>query len=179
MIARFRKTQFAEMNDGNHAPEPGTVPTSGERLYWEGVLGDGTEALDRQWEWLGFSRSRYVEWIRSYLEVLGPQSRVMKTNGFEEIRGAEVTEALREWYGRVVVIDLAHAALRQSAHILPLGATRCLENAAQHVPFEPESFDVVLSLSTLDHFKSVAEIRQSLREVHDATQRGGLPTGRQ
>lgn len=160
------------MSNRDHGPERAAPDTTEERLYWERVLGDGNEALDHQWEWLRYSRLLYVEWIRRYLQPRG-LARVLKTDGFEEMRGTEVTDLLREQYGRVVVMDLAHAALRQSADRQSGSAIRCVQCAAQQLPFQPESFDAVLSLSTLDHFETLEEIGQSLRELHAVTRPGG------
>jgi hypothetical protein len=89
------------MSNRDHGPERAAPDTTEERLYWEHVLGDGNETLDQQWEWLGYSRSLYVEWIRRYLQRRG-LARVLKTDGFEEMRGTEVSDLLREQYGQVV-----------------------------------------------------------------------------
>ncbi len=142
-------------------------------MYWDRLLAPGGVTLNQQAEWLGYSRELYASWVRRYLKPKGPLARALKTDSFEETRGSEVVDALSRHYGHVVMIDLAHSVLRQSAARLQNVSSDRVQTAAQQLPFCPDSFDAVISLSTLDHFGSTEEISQSLRELRDLTKPGG------
>ena len=169
------------MTDQDEARERSPVVTAeapaadrtADILYWEDLLADDSAALDQQAEWLRYNRELYASWVRRYLTPKGPAARVLKTDCFEETRGSEVVAALMQHYGHVVLMDLAHSALRRSApRLRGLNSDR-VQTAAQQLPFCPASFDAVISLSTLDHFASTREIAQSLQGLRELTKRGG------
>lgn len=140
-----------------------------EQEYWEAHLAEA-EKLQGQEEWLRYCRERYAEWVGKYLR--GGQ-RVLKTDGFEEIRGEEVLDVLRARFGRVVVEDIAHSALRQAIEKWGRRGIQWVQAGVQELPYATGSFDGVVSLSTLDHFGTVEEIGESLRELARVTRPGG------
>ncbi|WP_031500858.1 class I SAM-dependent methyltransferase [Bryobacter aggregatus] len=140
-----------------------------EKEYWEDHLTDKAR-MGPQEEWLRYSRETYAAWVRQYLSG---GERVLKTDCFEEIRGTEIVDALTERYGQVVIGDLAVPALQQAAHLCKDPKLNWVQSAAQNQPLADASFDAVTSFSTLDHFRSVEEISQSLRDLARLTRPGG------
>lgn len=140
-----------------------------EKFYWEEHLANEAQ-LESQAEWLRYSRAHYAGWARKYLTG---GRRVLKTDSFEEIRGGEILEALLERYQKVVVQDLARPALVQSAGRRHSEGLDWIQAPVQVQPFADDSFDGVVSFSTLDHFKDEREIGMSLRELARITRPGG------
>ncbi len=149
--------------------ESETAGLQRDQYYWEKHLADELR-LETQTEWLQYSREHYAEWVRMYLKGGG---RVLKTDAFEEIRGREVVDALLERFSRVVVADLALPGLRQGARLHADRGLSWVQAPAQVQPYADGSFDAVTSFSTLDHFQTVREIGDSLRELARITRPGG------
>ncbi len=149
--------------------ESETEPRRSNQHYWEAHLADELR-LETQSEWLRYSREQYGEWVRRYLNGGG---RVLKTDAFEEIRGGEVLDALFERFSQVVVADLALPALAQGARKRRDRKVWWVQSAAQLQPYADASFDAVTSFSTLDHFQTVGEIGDSLRELARVTRARG------
>lgn len=143
-----------------------------ELAYWNEVLSE-EDLLDSQNDWLRASRGLYAHWIRKYLPPGYSHRRILKTDSFEEIRGTEVVQALEERFARLVTIDLAFPALRQSARRAGAPARTWVQTPVQALPFATASFGGVVSLSTLDHFQRTEDIRQALAELARVTQPGG------
>lgn len=96
---------------------------------------------------------------------------VLKTDLFDEAAGEGVYPSLQARTARFCGIDISASACRlATARYARLEATvadvRCL-------PFADESFDLVLSLSTLDHFASASEIEKALRCLYRVLRPGG------
>ena len=86
---------------------------------------------------------------------------VLKTDLFDEAVGEGVYAPLQARTARFCGIDISTSTCRlATARYARLAATvadvRCL-------PFADESFDLVVSLSTLDHFASTSEIESAVR----------------
>lgn len=96
---------------------------------------------------------------------------VLKTDLFDEAAGEGVYEPLQARAARFCGIDISTSTCRlATARYTRLAATvadvRCL-------PFAHESFDLAVSLSTLDHFASASEIERALRCLHRVLRPGG------
>jgi ubiquinone/menaquinone biosynthesis C-methylase UbiE len=90
---------------------------------------------------------------------------------FDEAAGEGVYAPLQTRTARFCGIDISASTCRlATARYARLAATvadvRCL-------PFADESFDLVLSLSTLDHFASASEIERALRCLYRVLRPGG------
>lgn len=140
-----------------------------DREYWEKHLADESH-LDSQAEWLRHTRNRYADWVRLYLSG---GHRVLKTDAFEEMRGAELIDALSALYCHIVVGDLAFPALQRAAKSTGTPGRAWVQTAVQTQPFADNSFDAVASFSTLDHFRTPVEIGDSLRDLARITKPGG------
>ncbi len=96
---------------------------------------------------------------------------VLKTDLFDEAAGEGVYARLQARAARFCGIDISASTCRlATARYARLAATvadvRCL-------PFADESFDLVLSFSTLDHFASASEIEKALRCLYRVLRPGG------
>jgi ubiquinone/menaquinone biosynthesis C-methylase UbiE len=96
---------------------------------------------------------------------------VLKTDLFDEAAGEGVYAPLQARTARFCGIDISASTCR-------LATARCARLAAtvadvRCLPFADESFDLVLSLSTLDHFASASEIERALRCLHRVLRPGG------
>lgn len=97
--------------------------------------------------------------------------RVLKTDLFDEAVGEGLYSTLAAHARSVVGVDIsrvvaAAATARHPSLSASLGDVRRL-------PFEAESFDVVVSNSTLDHFSSVDDIGSALVELRRVMMPGG------
>lgn len=132
-----------------------------DRTYWDSVAGQA-DALPGAWR----RRAR-----AEHLELLGrwvgePEGRWLKTDLFEE---RHPDRALLPWLTSCtwVATDLSPEVARQAAPRRPVAAD------ARQLPFAADSFDGVLSTSTLDHFDDPAQIDVALRELGRVLRPGG------
>jgi SAM-dependent methyltransferase len=99
----------------------------------------------------------------------GPCGLVLKTDLFDEAVGAGLCRALRARARRVIGIDVSIATARDAR---PQGGT-VLAADVRHLPFLRDTFDTIVSTSTLDHFDSTEEITGSLGELAQVLRPGG------
>lgn len=98
--------------------------------------------------------------------------RALKTDLFDEAAGAGLAHALAHRADHVIGIDVSRVvADAASTRHRDLDVTRC---DVRHLAFADDSFDVVVSNSTLDHFARRSDIIVSLAELHRVTRPGGV-----
>jgi SAM-dependent methyltransferase len=100
-----------------------------------------------------------------------PVAALLKTDLFDEALSEGPLARLQTCAARVVGIDLSHPIAREAARRHP--DLRALRADVRELPFADGSFDVVVSLSTLDHFQTEAELGASLRELGRVLRPGG------
>lgn len=93
-----------------------------------------------------------------------PVPRLLKTDVFDEAVSGGLYGLLHARARTLVGIDIARVILHEARRGRPDLHTSCADVRA--LPFAGDTFDVVVSNSTLDHFDSLDEIRTSLREIH-------------
>jgi SAM-dependent methyltransferase len=98
-----------------------------------------------------------------------PVRTVLKTDLFDEAFGGGLRAFLGQRARRAVGIDLAHDVARWAGH-----AALAVTADVRRLPFAAGTFDVVLSNSTLDHFRVSDEIAAALRELHRVLVPGGV-----
>ena len=98
--------------------------------------------------------------------------RVLKTDVFDEAVAEGLTPFLAARADAVVAIDTSAEAVAAARRRHPQLDARVGDVRA--LPFEDGSFDVVVSTSTLDHFRSHAEVGTALRELRRVLAPGGL-----
>ena len=97
--------------------------------------------------------------------------RALKTDLFDEATTAGVVPVMREAAGAVVGIDLSADVVATARDRDPgLDATVA---DVRSLPFEDGEFDLIVSLSTLDHLESLAEVDRALRELLRVLAPGG------
>ncbi|MDG2052116.1 MAG: methyltransferase domain-containing protein [Myxococcota bacterium] len=97
--------------------------------------------------------------------------RLLKTDLFDESLAKGVLPQLSQVGNHLFGIDLSYrTVLRATAHHELRNSCSC---DVRRLPFAADSFDLVISNSTLDHFESRAEIDQSLREIERVLAPGG------
>ena len=140
-----------------------------ESGYWESVADEWKKTRqDRLWR-------RHSDAINESL--LGrwlPQisvPRLLKTDTFDEAVGEGLTRFLEARAHTVVGMDLSFKNVKSACDGEPSVHGACAD--VRQLPFQTESFDVVVSNSTLDHFKTSGEITVSLRELHRVLRTGG------
>lgn len=97
--------------------------------------------------------------------------RLLKTDLFDESLTDGLTPLLSMHAKNVVGIDISASTLETAKR-----KTNSLQVAAadvRNLPFATDSFDTIVSNSTLDHFKSLDEIIRSLKELKRVLKKDG------
>ncbi len=120
-----------------------------------------------------FLRAYGDEVNRLLLERWLPKSadRVLKTDLFEEAVGDGLAHVLGERFQSVDAIDVSRTVVDEAARRHPEIHAECCD--VRELPYEDGTFDAVVSTSTLDHFETVAEIGEALRELRRVLAPGG------
>ncbi len=112
---------------------------------------------------------------RALLERWLPErglTRLLKTDLFEEAIGEGLYPLLQSKADRVEAIDVSEAVIAAARSRHPLLDARLAD--VRRLPYEDCAFDAVLSNSTLDHFDSLADVADALRELHRVLAPGGV-----
>jgi len=133
-----------------------------ESNYWEGVgVTAGTAGTDNLW------RAHSDSVNRALLEAWLPRKPVdclLKTDAYDEAVSAGLFATLAGRACSVFGIDLASATLRAARKRTGWNELLCAD--VRCLPFPDGRFDVVVSLSTLDHFHDLPEVMAGLSELH-------------
>jgi SAM-dependent methyltransferase len=140
-----------------------------ETSYW-GSIADAWKKTrpDRLWRKHSdaINQSLLLRWLPEQ-----PVPRLLKTDTFDEAVGEGLTRFLQARSHSVIGMDLSFKMVQLACH----GEVRVRGACAdvRDLPFRRESFDVVVSNSTLDHFRTLEEITVSLRELHRVLRKDG------
>lgn len=99
--------------------------------------------------------------------------RVLKTDLFEEALGPDGFLAALADKGRVTIGMDMSPGLTMRARTRGGSALRCLVADTRRLPFSDDSFTLIVSPSTLDHFSDHADLSVSLRELARILEPGG------
>lgn len=152
---------FVAMDDGVTAPIGGET----ERNLWERSFA----RLDRQDHYIDsflgdIKRQAYLSLIDRWGGV--PQDgRVLKTDLFEEAMGPDAFLLDLAGSRLLIGMDVSTAAAVRARQRDSQGGARYLRADARNLPIASESIDLIVSPSTLDHFREPADLGQSLREL--------------
>lgn len=130
------------------------------RTYWE-ALAERWAKLPRQQLWRRHSDAVSARLVTSWLPAAS-SGRLLKTDAFDEAVSEGLGSSLATLCGEIVAMDLAQATLRAAR---PRLGDRLIQADARAMPFATGSFDTVVSLSTLDHFESEAELLSAFAEL--------------
>ena len=107
-----------------------------------------------------------MHWLR-----IGQMESLLKTDLLDEAVSDELSSWINSQAKKVFYIDTSlevhQMAQCHHSHLQTIGAD------VRSLPFSHDTFDGIISNSTLDHFKSHDEILISLRELHHVLRPGG------
>jgi len=142
---------------------------SEESRYWDAIV-EAWQNTPPQALWRAHSDAINLALLARWL----PEGRVqylLKTDVFDEAVGDGLCSFLVSRAEQVVGMDISlstlHAVRRRYANLRIVGAD------TRRLSFADDTFDVIVSLSTLDHFRSRDEIVVSLRELCRVLRPGG------
>lgn len=143
--------------------------TSSKREYWDSVVEKWT-AKQRQSLWRRHSDAVNSELLRRWL----PSQRVtrlLKTDLFDEAVATGLYSLLDECAEEFVGVDLSPGIVEAAKRRFPDLDSRAAD--VRELPFDDVSFDLIVSISTLDHFDSQPEIQTALNELSRVLRPGG------
>ena len=136
-----------------------------QQTHWDSLA---EAAFNRLWRAHADQVNRAL--LARWLPATSP-SVLLKTDAFDEAMGEGPLDPGDHAGGLRIITDISHPLLKCAIARHPHLPALCAD--ARSLPFRPDSLDCVISLSTLDHFASAAEIRQSLAELHRSLKPGG------
>jgi SAM-dependent methyltransferase len=144
--------------------------TSPDPAYWDQVA-QGWQPDQRDLLWRRHSDRVNISFLAPRLPVERVE-RLLKTDLFDEANSEGLAPLLARHARMVVGIDVSTSVLRAAHRQYPLlrpaaADVRCL-------PFADESFDCIVSTSTLDHFANRDELLASLNELARVLRPRGL-----
>jgi SAM-dependent methyltransferase len=137
--------------------------------YWDAIASAWRSGPDER-AWRMVSDAVNARLIDRWLPP-GHGGSVLKTDLFDEVAGGGLVSHLSASFARVAGIDVAPG-------LVEMARARFPQLEAEHadvrqLPWADQTFDAVVSNSTLDHFQSAADIGVALHEIHRVTRRGG------
>jgi SAM-dependent methyltransferase len=137
--------------------------------YWDTVA-ETWQSVQPQTLWRVHSDAVNTALVTRWLPA-GRAGRLLKTDMFDESVSGGLYSPLAARTRSVFGIDLSHctAQAARTHH-----GMQAINADVRVLPFADNAFDVVVSMSTLDHFKTPHEIVASLRELKRVLRRDGL-----
>jgi SAM-dependent methyltransferase len=136
--------------------------------YWDSVLED--QLSNPQPTWRAYSDALHQELVTRWLPG-SDRKRLLKTDLYEEAVGDGLHPVLQQCAVLTVGMDvasrLAKAACSRQNCLCGLAAD------ARNLPFVNESFDAIISISTLDHFTLSEGLEKGLFEMARVLRPGG------
>lgn len=157
--------------DTSSSRDPGSAgPVSaraGERLYWDDVgLEWMTKRPDRVWR--EYTDSLQISLLDRWIK--GPEGQpgcapptALKTDLFDEVAGRGVVRHLLDRGFHTTGIDLSPVVVSEAVRSNPRLHGHCAD--VRELPFADASFNIIYSGSTLDHFATVVDIAQAVKEL--------------
>lgn len=100
-----------------------------------------------------------------------PVVSVLKTDLFDEVFGNGLYPFIRRNQSTLYGLDLSESIVSAARKNFP--EIKAVVSDVRHLPFAKDSYDLVISNSTLDHFESKGDIAVSLRELYRVLKPGG------
>lgn len=140
-----------------------------KRKYWDSVVKAWAET-QRQMVWRRHSDAVNTQLLRRWLPS-APVPRLLKTDLFDEAVSSGLYSLLAEHADHLLGIDLSPGIAKVVKRRFPDLAS-CAADVCD-LPFDDDSFDIIVSISTLDHFDSRQEIQAALHELSRVLRPGG------
>ena len=162
---------FTQAPPGGPCPEERTPPSQ----YWDGIAGEAAGRISYMDAFLGRLKRRAYVGLLDRWATPRPAGAVLKTDLFEEAKGPDAfLHELEKGGDTVVGMDLS---ARMAA-----GARRREDRCravfvaadVRHLPFRSQSFGLIVSPSTLDHFPRSSDFGRSLRELARVLKQEGV-----
>jgi SAM-dependent methyltransferase len=138
--------------------------------YWE-TVGAEWRATHRDALWRAHSDAVNGALLAAWLPVQ-PVGRLLKTDLFDEAVGEGLYAPMIARARCVIGIDLSPSTVQAARPRTSGQPSACAD--VRRLPFAGETYDVVISNSTLDHFHTLDELAASLRELHRVLRREGV-----
>jgi ubiquinone/menaquinone biosynthesis C-methylase UbiE len=143
--------------------------SSDEQQYWDDIAHEWTKnAQDRVWRAHSDAVNTRLcdRWLSGE-----PVRNLLKTDLFDEAVGEGLWDFLRSRADVVMGMDVSIKTLREARPVRPRTPVTCAD--VRQLPFASDSFDAVISNSTLDHFHSLTDMAASLKELSRIMRPGG------
>ncbi len=121
--------------------------------------------------WRRFCDVLVGDWLAKHLPP-APLAAVLKTDLFDEAVGDGIYPLLESVSERVFAIDLSGPVCRRAA--CRYQDLFVLVSDVRQLALRPASFDLIVSISTLDHFEDEAHIQAALSQLFSTLKPGGL-----
>ncbi len=123
------------------------------------------------------TRKTYLDLVARWADVTNT-GMILKTDLFQEAFGQDqflfdVAQVNSNVIGIDISTEVVQRAKRQAGHI-DVDASRYLCCDVRHLPLKENSIDLVISDSTLDHFRSELDITIALKELGRVLRVGGI-----
>jgi len=136
---------------------------------WE-TIGAQLEPASACPVWRSYCDGLNRRWLAGHLQ--GKRAgAALKTDAFDEAVGEGSYAALAGAAEHVYVMDVSSSTCRLAMTRTP--GMVAVAGDVRTLPFQDGSLDLVVSLSTLDHFASAVEIEQALNGLHRVLRPGG------
>lgn len=146
-----------------------TLPDEGASRYWNSVAEEWNQRPDGK-AWRIVSDAVNIELLEKWLPR-NPAGSVLKTDLFDEATGVGLLPWLSASFARVAGVDIAPVLVKT---IRERHAKVQAEVAdVRQLPFAAQSFDCIVSNSTLDHLPTRDDIGVAVRELNRVMRPGG------
>jgi ubiquinone/menaquinone biosynthesis C-methylase UbiE len=143
-------------------------PASKAYSDWQSVSPHEDTAYHQAWR--TYSDKINLRWLQEWWPD-HTVIRTLKTDLFDEAAGAGLLSWVGQRSNKIIGIDIAQSVIRQVGS--GTGSTLFLRGDVRSLAFKDNSFDVIISPSTLDHFYNEQEIDFSLKELYRVLVPGG------
>lgn len=144
--------------------------------YWNSIA-SSAKKNSRLDPWRNYMREVSLQLIARWLQGKAPEF-ALKTDLFEDATTAyPLVPSLSRMSNRLVGIDWSREVVTTAKARIGSGPVNWCDAVvcdARALPFKPGSFDLIICLSTLDHFCSKEDIYLSLRELAKALRPRGI-----
>ena len=136
--------------------------------YWDSI---GAEWIRNKQDLLWRRHSDAVN-IRLFLRWMGvvAYDLILKTDLFDEAVAVGLAPAIKGRCRRLIGMDISGSVTVAAKGKVGIPA---LTADVRSLPFPAETFEVIISNSTLDHFQDFADLVQALREFHRVLRQSG------
>jgi SAM-dependent methyltransferase len=173
-LGLLRLGPWRRLIGGNRTAGFRRISATADTAYWNNVAGRVLKDDRYPDPFLGrLKRRAHLSLISRWADGLDTNGRTLKTDLFEEANGADSLVPCLFRSGRSVVgIDIS-SKIASSANLRLQGQGTIIAADVRWLPFESGSFDLVISPSTLDHFRDLRDLEPSLGEIQRVLRPGG------